>query len=92
MRQRLVHVLLRDPEPLLFHAEVVHRDGQPVGYVRAGSYGHTLGGAVGLAMVDVEDPDSLGSGRWEVDVAGRLVPAEVSLAALYDPRSERVRG
>jgi 4-methylaminobutanoate oxidase (formaldehyde-forming) len=91
VRQRLVHVLLRDPEPLLFHAEVVHRDGRPVGYVRAGSYGHTLGGAVGLAMVDVADVDALSAGSWEVDVAGRLVPADVSLAPLYDPRSERVR-
>ena len=49
--QRLVQVLVNDPEPLLFHAEVVRRDGRPVGYVRAASYGHTLGGAVGLAMV-----------------------------------------
>ena len=91
-RQRLVHLLLRDPEPLLFHAEVVHRDGRPVGYVRAGSYGHTLGGAVALAMVEVEDLDSVGSGAWQVDVAGRLVDATVSLTPFYDPGSERVRG
>ena len=51
-KRRLVQVLVKDPEPLLFHAEVVHRNGKPVGYVRAGSYGHTLGGAVGLAMVE----------------------------------------
>jgi glycine cleavage system aminomethyltransferase T/glycine/D-amino acid oxidase-like deaminating enzyme len=90
-RQRLVHVLLRDPEPLLFHAEVVHRDGQAVGYVRAGSYGHTLGGAVGLAMVEVEDLETVGAGGWQVDVAGGLVDAEVSLTPFYDPTSERVR-
>ena len=36
-------VLLQDPEPLMFHAEVVRRDGIAVGYVRAASYGHTLG-------------------------------------------------
>ena len=35
MRQRLVQVRVLDPEPLLFHAEVLHRDGVPVGYVRA---------------------------------------------------------
>ena len=51
-KRRLVQVLVKDPEPMLFHAEVVHRDGKPVGYVRAGSYGHTLGGAVGLAMIE----------------------------------------
>ena len=51
MAQRLVQVRVLDPEPLLFHAEIVHRDGVLVGYVRAASYGWTLGGAVGLAMV-----------------------------------------
>ena len=51
MRQRLVQVRVLDPSPLLFHAEVVHRDGVPVGYVRAASYGWTLGSAVGLAFV-----------------------------------------
>ncbi len=52
LTRRLVQVRLLDPEPLMHHAEVVHRDGVAVGYVRAASYGHTLGGAVGLAMLD----------------------------------------
>src|SRR6185295_6638922 len=52
LTRKLVQVLLTDPEPLLFHAEPVLRDGKPVGYVRAASYGHTLGGAVALAMVE----------------------------------------
>ena len=30
--------------------------GKPVGYVRAASYGYTLGGAVGLAMVEAGEP------------------------------------
>lgn len=36
---------------MMFHAEVVRRDGQAKGYVRAASYGHTLGGAVGLVIL-----------------------------------------
>ena len=40
---------------MMFHAEVVHRDGVAVGYIRAASYGHTLGGAVGLAMIATPD-------------------------------------
>jgi 4-methylaminobutanoate oxidase (formaldehyde-forming) len=94
LRRRLVQVLLLDPEPLLFHAEVVHRDGVAVGYVRAASYGHTLGGAVGLAMVQAEaalDPAWLDAGHWEVEVADRRVPARVSLAPLYDPKMLRIR-
>jgi glycine cleavage system aminomethyltransferase T len=74
----------------------VHRDGVPVGYIRAASYGHTLGGAVGLAMV--ADPAGgpvtaswLDSGEWTVDIAGTSYPARASLKPLYDPTNARIR-
>jgi glycine cleavage system aminomethyltransferase T len=73
---------------------VVHRNGQPVGYVRAASYGHTLGGAVGLAMVESDRPVDaawLRDGRWEVDIAGKRYPVTVSLRPLFDPRMERIK-
>ncbi len=94
LTRRLVQVLVRDPEPLMYHAEVVRRDGVPVGYVRAASYGHTLGGAVGLAMIEPKRPVDaayLGSGSWQVDIAGRLYPAVVSARPLYDPEMKRIR-
>ncbi len=87
LTRRLVQVLVKDPEPLMYHAEVVLRDGVRVGYVRAASYGHTLGGAVGLVMVEpkvVVDQAYLNSGRWEVDIAGKRYPAVVSARPLYD--------
>jgi glycine cleavage system aminomethyltransferase T len=74
---------------------VVHRDGVPVGYIRAASYGHTLGGAVGLAMVsDGQNPVDaawIAAGEWSVDVAGTRYPAVASLRPLYDPTNERIR-
>lgn len=96
LRRRLLQVLVRDAEPLMYHAEIVLRDGEPVGYVRAASYGHTLGGAVGLAMIEPKDvaavdAEYLNGGRWEVEIAGRRHPATVSVRPLYDPKSERVR-
>ncbi len=95
LKRRLVQVLVTDPRPLLFHAEVVHRDGKPAGYIRAASYGHTLGGAVGLAMVEggdqAIDAAYLEQGTWEVDIAGRLYPATVSLKPFYDPEMRRVK-
>ncbi|MBX9592683.1 MAG: FAD-dependent oxidoreductase [Hyphomonadaceae bacterium] len=94
MTRRLAQVLVKDPKPLMFHAEVVLRDGQPVGYVRAASYGHTLGGAVGLAMIEAGAPVTaawLDAGRWEVDIAGKRYPAEASLRPLYDPQMRRVK-
>ena len=52
LKRRILQVLVKDPEPMIYHAEVVRRSGRAVGYVRAASYGHTLGGAVGLVMVE----------------------------------------
>ncbi len=92
--RRLLQVLLLDPEPMLYHAEIVHRNGKPVGYVRAASYGHTLGGAVGLAMLEADEPIGkkyIQGGTWEVDVAGRMVPARVSLRPMYDPKMLRIK-
>jgi 4-methylaminobutanoate oxidase (formaldehyde-forming) len=94
LMRRLVQVLIKDPEPLMFHAEVVRRNGVRVGYVRAASYGHTLGGAVGLAMIEpkvVCDQAFLSSGSWEVEIAGKLYPAAVSLKPLYDPGMARIK-
>ncbi|MBI4883304.1 MAG: GcvT family protein [Actinobacteria bacterium] len=94
-KQRLVSVMVLDPEPLMFHAEVLRRDGVPVGYVRAASYGHTLGGAVGLAMVSsVDQPPTaewLTDGTWTAEIADRQYPASVSLRPLYDPTNARIK-
>jgi heterotetrameric sarcosine oxidase gamma subunit len=93
LTRRLVQVRVLDPEPLMHHAEIVLRDGEAVGYVRAASYGHTLGGAVGLAMVECADgvtPQFL-TGAWEVDIAGRRYPAAASLRPMYDPDNSRIK-
>ena len=94
LSRRLVQILVNDPEPLMHHAEVVLREGVAVGYVRAASYGFTLGGAVGLAMVEGGEPvtrDYLRKASWQVDIAGTRYPATVSIRPLYDPASKRVR-
>jgi 4-methylaminobutanoate oxidase (formaldehyde-forming) len=93
--RRLMQVLLTDPAPMMFHAEVVRRNATAVGYVRAASYGHTLGGAVGLVMVEAGEPITqayLDAGTWDVDIAGTRYPAVVSLKPLYDPEMKRIRG
>ena len=94
MTRRLAQVLVKDPEPLLFHAEVVIRNGVPVGYVRAGSYGFTLGGAVGLFMIEADEPVNkayIENGVWEIEVAGKIYPAEVSLRPMYDPKMKKIK-
>ncbi len=94
LRKRLLQILVSDPEPLLFHAEVIRRDGVPVGYIRAASYGHTLGGAVGLAMIEADAPIDaawISSGAWTVEISDRQWPCSASLRPLYDPANEKIK-
>lgn len=94
LNRRLVQVLVKDPEALMYHAEIVRKDGKAMGYVRAASYGHTLGGAVGLAMIEAGEPINLAyinSGKWEVEIAGKLYPAALSLKPLYDPENKKIK-
>ena len=79
---------------MLFHAEVVKRSGRAIGYVRAASYGFTVGGAVGLVMVEAGEPVTqayLDAGSWEVEIAGKSYPAVASLKPLYDPENKRIK-
>jgi glycine cleavage system aminomethyltransferase T/glycine/D-amino acid oxidase-like deaminating enzyme len=93
LTKRLLQILVKDPEPMMFHAEIVRRNGKGVGYIRAASYGHTLGGAVGLAMIDAGEPidQKYLDARWEVDIAGTRYPAVASLKPLYDPENKKVK-
>ena len=91
---RLVSVTTPTRDPLLFHGEVVLRDGVAVGDLRAGSIGWTVGGGVGLAFVHADGGVSrewLESGTFELDVNGTPVPARLSLSGPYDPAQRRVR-
>ena len=91
--RRLMQFRLKDPGPLMFHNEAVVRDAQIVGPVTSGNYGHFLGAAVGLGYVPCtgqSEADLLGS-RYEIEIAGQRHEAVASLAAMHDPKSERVR-
>ncbi|MDH3715634.1 MAG: FAD-dependent oxidoreductase [Gammaproteobacteria bacterium] len=94
MRKRLVQFLLKDPEALLYHHEPILRDGDTVGFLTSGNYGHTLGGSVGLGYVKHAgevSADYITGGSWEIEVAGVPIPAQASLRALYDPGGARSR-
>ncbi|MGR3635248.1 MAG: GcvT family protein, partial [Shimia sp.] len=90
---RMVQFKLTDPEPLLFHNEPILRDGEYVGYLSSGNYGHTLGGAVGLGYVPCagEKAAEVLASTYEIDVMGTKVRAEASIRPMYDPKSERVK-
>jgi glycine cleavage system T protein len=91
--RRMVQFLLNDPQPLLFHNEAIVRDGQIIGPITSGNYGHHLGGAVGLGYVPCkgQSAEEVLASHYEIEVAGKRYGAKASLAPLYDPKSERVK-
>ncbi len=93
LARRMVQFRLTDPEPMLYHNEPIVRDGAIVGFLSSGSYGHTLGGAVGMGYVPCagESAEGVLASAYEIDVAGARVKAGASLRPMYDPNSERVR-
>jgi 4-methylaminobutanoate oxidase (formaldehyde-forming) len=69
-------------------------DGERIGLLTSGSYGHTLGAAIGMGWVRQADgvtPDLLRSARFEIEIAGERYPAAASLRAFHDPGGERPR-
>ena len=69
--------------------------------MRAASYGHSLGGAVGLGHVVVPPEDSargvvvnkayLQEGLWEAEVNGQRYPVRLSIDSFYDPTNSRIK-
>tara|TARA_B110000091_G_scaffold65511_1_gene72152 strand:+ start:287 stop:2731 length:2445 start_codon:yes stop_codon:yes gene_type:complete len=94
LNSRLVQFKLTDPEPLLYHNEPVMRDGEVVGYLSSGVYGHHMGAAMGMGYVPCkgETVAEVLASTYEIDVMGTRIKAEASLKPFYDPKSERVKG
>lgn len=93
LERRMLQFRLTDPEPLLYHNEPVLRDGQIVGFLSSGAYGHALGGAMGMGYVPCvgETAADLLASTYEIDVAGVRVRAEASLKPMYDPAGARAK-
>jgi sarcosine dehydrogenase len=91
---RLLAGFTADPEVVLLGRETIYRDGRRVGWLTSAGFGYTVGRSIGYGYV--RDPDGVDrgyvlGGRYELEVAGERVPAQVFLNPLYDPKGERVR-
>ncbi len=92
LTKRLVMFMLKDPAPVLFHEEPIHRDGEILGYISSGAYGFTLGRSVGMGYVRHAGgvtKDFVQSGDWDIEIACERFPAEASLRAFFDPSGKR---
>jgi len=92
LTRRLVQFALVDDSKLLYHNEPVWRDGQIVGRISSGMFGHALGKSLGMGYVSCRtQDDTMLNGDYEVEVAGVRVGATPSLQPFYDPQSTRIK-
>jgi len=95
VRRRLAAFALGRADRLLYHNEPIWRNGELVGKISSGMFGHTVGASLGLGYVEnggeILSDDWVASGHYEIEVAAERVPARVSLRPFYDPAGERVK-
>jgi 4-methylaminobutanoate oxidase (formaldehyde-forming) len=83
-----------DPAVVLLGRETIYRDGERVGWLSSGGYGHTVGKSIGMGYVRLlggVTEEFVLSGSYELEVASDRVPAQVTLASLHDPQNLRVK-
>ncbi len=92
--RRLVGFAVEAPNVTLLGRETIYRDGEPVGWLSSGGFGHSVGKPLGYGYVrrpqGVDEKFLLG-GSYELDVAGERIPACVSLTPFFDPQGLRPR-
>jgi glycine cleavage system T protein len=94
VRRRLVNFRLEKDGPLLYHNEPIWRNGQLVGRVSSGMFGHTVGRPLGMGYVESDEvvtPEWIAAGRYELEIATERIPASASLRAFYDPSGLRIK-
>jgi 4-methylaminobutanoate oxidase (formaldehyde-forming) len=95
LKKRLAGFTVDDPAVVLLGRETIYRDGERVGWLTSGGFGHTVGKPIGYGYL--RNPAGverawLTGGRYELEVATERVPATLHLRPLHDPEMARVKG
>jgi 4-methylaminobutanoate oxidase (formaldehyde-forming) len=94
LRKMLCGFTVEDPKIVLLGRETIYRNGERVGWLSSGGYGHTIERSIGLGYVrraSGVDREYLLPGRYELEVATERVPCAIHLGPLYDPKMERIK-
>ena len=81
----------------LHGGEIISRNGAVVGDVRTASYGFTVGGSVGIAMIEPNNPDVkvnrkyIEEGDWRIEGGEGNVDVKVVKGALFDPKGCNIK-
>jgi len=94
IKRRIACFTVDASDVVLLGKETILRNGERVGWLTSGGFGHTVGKPIGYGFVrnaDGANREFLESGDYELIVANDKVPCQVHLGSLYDPRMERVK-
>ena len=92
--KKLLACFTVDADIVLLGRETIYRNGERVGWLSSGGYGHTIGKSIGLGYV--RNPEGVTaeyvmSGSYELEVATERVPVRVHMTPLHDPEMARVK-
>ncbi|MBX2825256.1 MAG: FAD-dependent oxidoreductase [Gammaproteobacteria bacterium] len=94
LKKMLAGFSVADSGCVLLGRETIYRDGERVGWLSSGGYGHYLQRSIGYGYVRSDlgvDQAYLESGRYQLEVAGELFDATLHLKPLYDPASIKIK-
>jgi sarcosine dehydrogenase len=92
-----VFLTLKEKLPV-WGLEAVYRNGEIVGHLRRGDWGFHLNCAIGQSYIRRNDSDKpididyIKSGKYQVEVMGKLVDADCHLRSPFDPKGRRILG
>ena len=92
--KRLIQFRLEDPELIVYHDEPIMRDGSIAGRTTSGMWSYTEDRCLAMGYVVADTPVDqayLDAGVFEIEVAGRAIPATPSIRSFYDPQNLRVK-
>ena len=81
-----------DPADVIGDEPVWH-DGEVVGWITSGGYGHHVKASIALGYVPVAlaSPDGPAAAGFEIEIIGRRRPARLQPEPLFDPQGVRMR-
>ena len=89
-RWKLAYLAIDTDDADVHGSDGVYADGEPVGLITTGAYGHTVGQGLGFAYLAPEHGEP--GTELQVRVVGEFRPARVLSEPIYDPTSARLRG
>ena len=94
LKKMLVCFSLDDRDAILLGRETIYRNGERVGWLTSGGYGHTVGKAIGFGYL--RNPDGVDKsyalqGDYALEIATKLTPCNIHLEPLYDPQMLRIK-